>query len=173
MEFWFSQICGLIVSVAAIVSMQLKGIRGVLVCQLICNGVGAVSYILLGGFSGCGIYLVALGQAIVYFCFRVKDKKAPVAVAILFILLYLLCAASTYHSPVDLIAAAAALTCAFSLIQEKPSLYRIFMLANGVIWMVYDVNVGAYAMILSHLATALSAGVGIVRLDLKSKFLHE
>lgn len=73
----------------------------------------------------------------------------------------------------DLIAAAAALTCAFSLIQEKPSFYRIFMLANGVIWMVYDVNVGAYAMIVSHLATALSAGVGIVRLDLKNKFLHE
>ena len=49
--FWFSQVCGLIVSVAAITSMQLKNIRWILVCQLICNGVGALSYILLDGLS--------------------------------------------------------------------------------------------------------------------------
>lgn len=166
MEFYFSQICGLIVSAAAIASMQLKGIKSVLVCQLVCNGVGALSYILLGGFSGCGIYLVALGQSIVYFFFRLKDKKAPMLVAIGFILLYILCSVSTYQAPSDLISAAAALTCALSLIQEKPSVYRAFMLANGVIWMIYDVNLGAYTMILSHVATALSAGVGIVRLDI-------
>lgn len=167
MEFVFSQICGLIVSVAAIVSMQLKSIKGVLVCQLICNGVGALSYILLGGFSGCGIYLVALSQAVVYFFFRIKEKKAPFGVAIAFVLMYILCSASTYQTPNDLISAAAALTCALSLVQEKPTYYRIFMLANGVIWMIYDFNVGAYTMIISHVATALSAGIGIVRLDLK------
>ena len=63
----------------------------------------------------------------------------------------------------------AALTCAFSLVQEKPSLYRIFMLLNGIIWMIYDINVGAYTMIISHIATALSAGIGIIRLDIKPK----
>ena len=67
MDFIFSQICGLIVSVAAIVSMQLKNVKWILVCQLICNGIGALSYILLDGLSGCGIYLVALLQSIVPF----------------------------------------------------------------------------------------------------------
>ena len=169
MEFIFSQVCGFIVFIAAIASMQLKSIKGVLVCQLVCNGVGALSYILIGGISGCGIYLVALAQSVVYFVFRVKNKKAPLAVAIVFIAAFILCSLATYKSPIDLISGMAALTCAFSLIQEKSSVYRLFMLANGVIWGVYDLRVGAYTMIISHVATALSAGIGIIRLDLKKQ----
>lgn len=165
--FVFSQICGLIVSLAAILSMQLKNIRWILVCLLICNGVGALSYILLGGLSGCGIYLVALLQAVIYYFFRVKDKKAPIVLSAVFLVAFLVCSLTTYKSPVDLISALAALTCALSLMQEKPSLYRVFMLFNGAIWMIYDISVGAYTMVISHIATTLSAGIGIVRLDLK------
>ncbi len=167
MSFVFSQICGLIVSVAAIISMQLKNIKFILVCQLICNGVGSLSYILLGGFSGCGIYLLALTQSIVYYLFRIKQKKVPIFIAIIFICMYLLCSLTSYKGLSDLFSATAALTCALSLIQEKPSRYRVFMLLNGLIWMIYDIKLGAYTMIISHMATALSSCVGIIRLDLK------
>ena len=54
-----------------------------------------------------------------------------------------------------------------SIAQKKPSGYRIFMLLNGIIWMVYDVSVSAYTMILSHVVTTLSALIGIIRLDIK------
>lgn len=161
-----SQTCGLIVSAAAITSMQLKNIKLILLCLIICNGVGAASYILLGGLSGCGIYLVALVQTIVCFFFRLKDKKVHVWVVIFFLALYILCLAMAYKSPIDIISALAAVTCALSLIQEKPSRYRILMLMNGILWMIYDVNVSAYTMIISHIATTVSAGVGIIRLDL-------
>ena len=65
------------------------------------------------------------------------------------------------------ISALAALTCALGLIQEKPAAYRAIMLANGLIWSVYDLNVGAYTMILSQAATEISALIGIIRIDLK------
>ena len=169
MEFIFSQICGFIVSVAAIASMQFKSIKWTLACLVLCNGLGALSYILLDGFSGCAIYLVAFVQAMVYFFFRSKHKKAPIIIAIIFVLAYIICSVTTYKSSIDLIAGLAALTCALSLIQEKPSIYRMLMLANGILWVVYDVNMCAYTMIISHVATALSAAVGIIRLDLKKK----
>lgn len=165
--FLFSQLCGLIVSVAAITSMQLKNIKWILVCQLICNGIGALSYILLGGLSGCGIYLVALAQSIIYYFFRVRNKKAPIVLSIAFLCAYLICSATTFKSSIDFISALAALSCALSIMQEKPSLYRVFMLLNGAIWMIYDMGVGAYTMIISHIATTLSAAVGIIRLDIK------
>lgn len=167
MEFLFSQVCGLIVSVAIVASMQFKDIRYALTCQLICNSVGALSYILVGGLSGCGIYIVALSQTIVYFIFRLKNKKAPTALAAVFLVLYVLCSMSTYKSPIDLLSAAAAICCALALAQEKASRYRSITLINGLIWVIYDLNVGAYTMILAHLATATSAAVGILRLDLK------
>lgn len=169
MEFWFSQICGLIVSVAAIVSMQLSNITYILFCQLICNGIGALSYIAVGGLSGCGIYLVALTQAVIYYIIRKKCSKEPQWVAFCFICVYIVCAMSTYTGLTDLISTMASLTCALSLVQKKPSGYRLFMLLNGIIWMIYDFSVGAYTMMISHVATALSAGVGIIRLDLKRK----
>ena len=169
MQFYISQICGLVVSLAAILSMQLKNIKHILVCQLVCNGIGALSYIMLGGLSGCGIYLVALLQTISYSYFRIKEKKAPIWLAMTFIIAYLLCVMATYKGPTDLISALAAFTCAMGLVQEKASGYRIFMLLNGSVWMIYDIAVCAYAMIISHVATAISAAVGIIRLDIKTK----
>ena len=65
----FSQVSGVLVAIAAVTSMQLKNIKAVLTCQLICNGLGALSYILCGGTSGFGIYLVALVQSLMYFIF--------------------------------------------------------------------------------------------------------
>ena len=138
-------------------------------CQLICNGVGALSYILLGGLSGCGIYLVALLQAIIYYFFRAKNKKTPMALSIAFLCAFLICSATTYKSLVDLVSVTAALSCALCLMQEKPSRYRVFMLFNGIIWMIYDISVGAYTMMISHIVTTLSAIIGIVRLDKKHK----
>jgi hypothetical protein len=128
---------------------------------------------LLDGFSGCGLYLVAVIQSVVYFVFRAKDKKAPPLLAAVFVVAFAACSALTYKSPVDLIAAVAALTCAFSLSQENASLYRVFMLANGLLWIFYDLSVGAYTMVVTHMATVLSAGIGIVRLDLGRKKTKE
>lgn len=169
MEFWFSQICGIIVSVAAIVSMQLSKMPSILACLIICNGVGALSYVAVGGLSGCSIYIVALVQVVAYYILRKKLTHIPLWIGGCFVAAYIICSITTYVSPVDLISAAASLTCAFALIQEKPSYYRIFMLLNGLIWVIYDVSVGAYTMIISHIVTAASAGVGIIRLDLKKK----
>ena len=168
MGFCFSQIWGLIVSIAAITSMQLNNISYILFCQLICNGIGALSYIAVGGLSGCGIYVVALVQVVVYYILRKKYSKIPIWILVCFICAYIVCSLVTYNNIADLISALAALTCALSLVQEKPACYRIFMLLNGIIWMIYDCNVGAYTMIISHMATALSAGIGIIRLDLKN-----
>ncbi|MBR5586857.1 MAG: YgjV family protein [Clostridia bacterium] len=173
MEFVISQICGIVVTVAVIISMQLKNIKPILISQLIINGVGAVSYIMVGGFSGCGLYLVAVLQASIYFVFRKKDVDAPRAVDIIFILLFLGCALSTYKRPADIITVFAAATCALGLTQKKPFGYRICMLFNGIIWMVYDVGVGAYTMILSHFVTAAAAIIGIVRLDIKKSKVEE
>lgn len=77
MEFLISQIFGMVASLTALLSMQTKKIRNVLVMLLICNGSGALSYILVGGFSGCGLYIAAIVQSLVYFAIRQTNKKAP------------------------------------------------------------------------------------------------
>lgn len=169
MEFVISQILGVFVSIAAIISMQLKNVKSILVCQLICNALGAFSYIYVGGFSGCGIYFVALFQTVLYYYLRKREINTSNILTAFFVLAYLFCSITTYKGYEDVFSAVAAVTCALALSQNKAFMYRLFMLFNGCIWSVYDISVGAYTMIISHAVTALSAFVGMIRLDYKSR----
>jgi len=169
MDFIFSQIVGIVAAASAVVSLQIKNLKTILIFQLICNGLGALSYILLDGFSGCGIQLIAVSQTIVCYIFRKNDKKIPVFFTIAFICGYFLCSLLAYESIYDILPAFAALMCALSLIQEKSSMYRMFILFNGSIWIMYDLSVAAYSMLLTHGVCVLSAVIGIIRLDLKAK----
>ncbi|MBE6552531.1 MAG: YgjV family protein [Ruminococcaceae bacterium] len=169
MTYILSQIFGIVSSAAAILSLQTKSIKLVLIFQLLCNSSGAVSYILTGGLSGCGIYVIAILQSLIYSIYRIKEKKAPKALAAVFISAYIICSVLTFRAPIDILSAAAAMTCAFALIQERSSVYRLFILANGTIWLFYDLTLGAYTMMFSHVATVISATVGIIRFDIKKK----
>lgn len=169
MEFIISQLCGFAVSVAAILSMQLKNIKHILICQLVCNFLGAISYIMLGGFSGCGIYIAACVQTVLYYVFNLKNIKPHALFTVFFMAVFLMCSIATYQGFEDVISAVAALTCAMALSRTKPSGYRFFMLLNGLLWLIYDLCMGAYGMMFSHIVTMCSAAVGIIRLDLKRR----
>ncbi len=171
MDFGLSEWLGLIVSVAVVLSMQLKNVRYILVCQLVCNGLGALSYILNGNLSGCGLYGVAILQTIVFFLYRLKNPdKTPFFLALAFLVAFGVCSLATYRIPQDLLSAAAAVSCALGLAQKKASGYRLFMLLNGVLWLLYDVAVSAaMTMMLSHILTVAASLLGIVRLDLLKK----
>ena len=66
-----SQIFGVVVCIFAVASMQTKNIKYTMLFQFICNGLGIISYVLLDGFSGFGIYLVATIQSLVFFILRI------------------------------------------------------------------------------------------------------
>ena len=167
MNLLISQILGIVVTILVIISMQVKNIRYALAINLICNILGALSYIFTGGISGTGIYAIAVFQCIVYFQYSKKNIKAPNFLKWIFVAAYLICSVTTYKNYYDILSALAALTCAFALSQEESSKYRVFMVFNGILWMTYDVFVGAYTMIISHGIALIAAVVGIIRLDLK------
>jgi len=169
MDFWISQILGILVSISVLVSTQLRDIKAILVSQIVCNLLGGLSYIYVDGFSGSAVYFAAVLQSIVYFVLRIKDVKPPKWLAFVFLAVFLGCSAATYKAPQDIFAMVAAVICTVSLAQEKPSVYRLLMFSNGLLWGVYDVIVGAYGMILSHAITSGSALIGMVRLDFKKK----
>jgi len=82
---------------------------------------------------------------------------------------YLLCSVLTFKGWLDLVPMVAAVLCALGISQKKPTNYRILILLNGAVWTVYDVAIGAYAMLAGHMFTVLSALSGIIRFDLLKK----
>ena len=52
MEFILAQVISVLTTATAVLSMQFKGIKPILICQILSNFLCATTYILLGGYSG-------------------------------------------------------------------------------------------------------------------------
>ncbi|MBQ8359835.1 MAG: YgjV family protein [Oscillospiraceae bacterium] len=169
MAYILSQIFGFLVFLFVFASAQTKNMKNALLCQIGCNGFGMLSYVLLGGFSGCGIYLIATIQSAIFYFIRKSGKDEPKWLNPVIIVSYLACSAATLKGWLDLVPMLAAVLCAVGLAQKKPTNYRIILLLNGAIWLIYDVFMGAYTMLASHIITVGSALLGLIRLDLRKK----
>ncbi|MBR5308990.1 MAG: YgjV family protein [Clostridia bacterium] len=162
-----SAVFGFIATVTVLASMQLKNIRTVLIVQVICNIAGALSFLVLGQVSACSLYFVAVAESALFLAYNLYKKDAPKYWAWVFAAAFVACSVVTFKAPTDTISMLAAITCALALAQKNASVYRIIMLVNGCLWITFDICTGAWGMILAHIITALSALVGIARLDLK------
>ena len=58
--------------------------------------------------------------------------------------MFLLVSVLGYQTPLDIIAMLAAVTCALALAQKSSTMYRVFMVINGVLWLVFDILTKTY-----------------------------
>ena len=77
MENIISQVLGVAVIACVVLSMQAKNVKTVLILQMLCNGLSALSYLLVDGASASIVTLVAVVQTVVYYIIRAKGKTAP------------------------------------------------------------------------------------------------
>lgn len=169
MEFYIAQAISIINGVLAVIMMQFKSMRKILIFQIICNLLAALSYFLLGGFSGAGICVIAIVQSVLMFIYNIKKVPPHKPVIVVFILLYIGCSAFYYKSVIDIFSALAAVCFAVSIVQTKPSRSRLWYLFNPLSWLAYDIFTLAYGNLFLHLVVFISTLVAIIRNDIKSK----
>ena len=169
MSFYIAQAISVLTAAAAIITMQFKSMKNILIGQIVINLLAASTYFLLGGFSGAGICFIAIAQTITMFFYNVKNKKPHKAVIIGFILLYFACSAVYYTSPIDIISALAAICFALSIVQTNASGSRIWYSINPLCWVVYDIYTKAYGNLIMHLVIFISTAAAIIRNDIMKK----
>ena len=86
MEFYLAQGISVLTGIVAVVMMQFKDMRKILIGQILANLLTASTYFLLGGFSGAGICLIAIVQTVTMFLYNLKERPPHRAVSALFIL---------------------------------------------------------------------------------------
>ena len=165
--FILAQIVGILTTVSAVISMQFKDMKWVLVSQVVSNLLTALNLALLGGLSGAGICITATVQTVVIFMYKLKDKQLPTEFSIVFAAVYTVCSLAAYNSVFDIIALIAALTYAMSVIQAKSSAYRIYILINSLLWVAYDISIGAYTAIITYVILITSIVIAMIRIDFK------
>ena len=93
--FYLAQGISILCGIVAIITMQLKNMKTILVFQIIVNFTALLNYLLLGGNSGAMVSLLAIIQAVAMFIYSTKKRRPHKTVIIGFILGYAAC--STYN----------------------------------------------------------------------------
>ena len=169
--FFISQVLSVLTAIFSILAEQMKKMKQILIFQIVVNLLAALSYIFLaGGRAGFIVSMIGTLQSIIMYIYDKKGKKPHIVLTLGFVAAYLFL--SLYNNTdkiINFLPAAAAVCFALAIMQNKPKMYRVFDFSNAVLWLVYD------ACILSgnffvHLGIAISAMIGMIRLDGILKF---
>ena len=168
LAFYIAQGISVLCGILAIIMMQMKNMKTILIFQIIVNLTASLNYLLLGGDSGALISLLAIIQAIVVFVYNVNKKKMPVVLLVVFGVCYVSISAYNIISSGEIIGilpAVAAICYCMCLVQEKPSVFRIWGALNPSFWLPYDLMTRSYVMFFVHLGILISTIVAMIRLD--------
>lgn len=157
-------------AVIAVLVMQLKSMKTILIGHITINFISGLSFFLLGGYSAASICMVAIVQCVVMFFYDRKGIKPHLPVIILFMLGYIACSVLNYQSPVDILAALAALFFAIGVTNTNPSIVRLWNSLNPLTWMVYDIFIDGYGALIMHGCIFTSIVIAILRLDVIPKY---
>ena len=165
LNFYIAQFIGIITTIGAVVTVQFKNIQTILVGEIILNLLIALNFILLGGGSGAGVCVLATVQTIWIYFYSRRGKKFPTLLNIGFMVGYIVTSSFSFSGFPSVISCIAALFYALSVTQPNAKKYRVYMLINGLLWVVYDINLHAWTSILTHGFLATSVLVAMARLD--------
>lgn len=166
--FWLAQGISVITGILAIIMMQFKNMKTILLFQIIVNVTASLNYLLLGGDSGAIISALAIIQSVVMFLYNTKKRKPHIHVILGFIICYVdvsLFNIIVSGDPKEILPAMAAVCFSLSLVQSKPSAFRVWGALNPSCWLIYDLFTGSYVMFVVHLGILISSIVGMVRVD--------
>ena len=166
--FILAQCISIGTGIMAIFLKQLKSMRMILLFETVVNLLASTNYLLLGGDAGAIVSVLAILQSLVLFLYNKKEKTPPIAMTVVFIVLYVACSVYSLIAKADfmeLIPAAGAVCFAMGLTQKLPFRYRLWGVGNSLLWVVYDVYTASYVMMLVHLGIFLSTAIALIRID--------
>lgn len=157
---------GLLTTAVAVLSMQFKSMRTVLLLQIVANGLLGVQYAIRGADSGVWSLVLGIVQIIVSYAFNVKSIRFPRWLLLLFIGGYLVITVFTFKNIFDVLPFVALCIFSVSIVQEKSRICRLLSVFNSITFLIYDVSTQSYSAIITHGTILVFLIVGILRLDL-------
>lgn len=167
LNFILAQVAGLITAVLAMVSVQLKDMKNILIMGVVTNALTVTNYWLLGEMSGAWICIIAIVQTLWIYHYTKNDRRFPKRLNYIFMVLYTAVVILTFGKAVDVLAWIAAIAFACAVVQIETSRYRLIIIVNSLSWVVYDLLTRSYTMAITHSLIFCSVVIAIIRLDRK------
>ena len=163
MIYWIGQIIGILVTIGAIVNLQLKKKKHMFILSIVVNILSALNILLLDGFSsGVIICLVADVQIAVAYWHDKKQTDINLAEKIIFFMLYVAGGLIGFKTWIDILSIVAAALYMFAMFQKKEQNIRLFLMGNMATWTVYHAVLGSTA-IFAQIAGIISSVIALIR----------
>lgn len=162
-----AQIIGLIAFVLFISSVWQKNKEKLLVFQLLANFLYGIQYILLLAPTAGYMNMISVVRSYIYFLYEKKNKKPSILVLLLFIGLIITVGILTFDSYLTIIPISITIIYAVSTWQNNIKIVRYCFLICAVIWMFYNISVGAYTAVIGNIFEFASGLISIIKYNKK------
>ncbi len=163
MTYYIAQIIGIIVTVGAILALQLKNKKQMLIVSAVNNVMSALNIMLLDQISsGVIINFVAFFQIIVALIHEKRGSEVRLVEKIIFLALYVCGGILGFEKGIDILSVVAAILYMLAMFQKKEQYIRLFLLGNMATWTVYHLAIGSTA-VFAQLAGICSSLIALYR----------
>lgn len=163
MTYYIAQFLGIVVTAGAILTLQLKNKKHMLVVSAVVNVLAALNILLLDTFSsGVIINIIAVLQILVSLLHEHKTTDVTLPEKIIFLVLYVIGGALGFKAWIDILSIVAAVLYMLAMFQKKEQHIRLFLLGNMATWTVYHLVLGSTAA-LAQIAGIISSLIALYR----------
>lgn len=161
--YYIGQALGVIVTVGAILTLQLKNKKQMLLVSAVVNILAAFNILLLDTLSsGVIINLVAVLQIVLSLWHEKKKTDVTLPEKIVFLILYVFGGAIGFKSIIDILSIVAAVFYMLAMFQKKEQRIRLFLMGNMISWTIYHAFLGSTA-IFAQIAGIISSLIALFR----------
>ena len=167
--FILAQILAVVAFGLDTLAMQCKKKSGILVMGIASNMTYALEYAFLGAWTGAISLLIGTIRNITYFIFDKKGLKPNKIVLMIFIFLLVGAGIYTWENVTSLLPMVALIVWTVVSWQDNTKWMRVAEIMICIMWIIYDLFVGAYTGCLTEFIILSSAAIGMFRHDRKKK----
>lgn len=169
MFFILAQILAVVAFALDTIAMQFKKKSSILIMGIVSNLTYALEYAFLGAWTGAISFIIGTIRNITYYIYDKKGYEPNKIVLIIFILLIIGTGIYTWENLTSLLPMIALVLWTTVSWQNNTKWMRVAEAFICIMWIIYDLFVGAYTGIMTEFIILTSTVIGIFRHDIKKK----
>jgi hypothetical protein len=162
--YLISQLLALAGTIIVAIGMQQKKYDHIVLSKITNEFLGAVHYILLGGYTGMAMNFASCMTNGVYW-YRIKKGKSTLPFQIIFGIMFVAIGAMSWQGPISIFVVLAKLISSVSLGIKHPRIIRILNLISNPCWLIYNAYFGSIAGMMTDSVITISTLIAFIRLD--------
>ena len=163
MLFVLAQICGVIVLILTVISVQFKTKEKIVMCFVFANLVMAIQFFLLNAMTGAIISIINTIRCIIFYYYKKKDKKPSLMILLFFEIIAVVSGMISWQNMWSVIPIVVTVIYTYGLWQDNVKVIRVTTAIVGLGWAIYDIIVMAFVGAIQEISQFVSAMIALIK----------